>query len=394
MGVETIALIVAAGDSTRLKGATPKPYMEYGGKTILIRTIEQFLSHPRIDGVRVVIKREHHPVYKKVTLGMNIFPPVIGGNSRQESVRRGLDALRHVNPKVVLVHDAARPMASHALIDRVLDGLKTHKGVIPTLPVADTIKQVKEGVVTATLPRETLQRVQTPQGFHYAELLAAHEEHAGKSLTDDAAVLETAGHQVVAVEGEASNFKITTAEDLKQFMQIVELGYETRTGIGFDVHALALHDVDTPASQQYISLCGVRIPYTHYLRGHSDADVGLHAIVDALLGTIAEGDIGTHFPPDDQKWKGADSDRFLMHAYELLKMRGGDVVNIDVTLICERPVIKPYSQQMREHMASMLKIDVNRISVKATTTEKLGFTGRGEGIAAQAVATIRLPRAS
>ncbi len=392
MAIKTIALIVAAGGSTRMNGGIPKPYMDFAGKTIIARTVEIFLSHPRIDAVRVVIKREHNPLYKKATFGLPIFPMVVGGETRQESVKRGLESLRHINPHYVLVHDAARPLTSHALIDRVLDGLDKHEGVIPTLPVPDTIKQIESGLVKSTLPREGLHRVQTPQGFAYAPLLAAHEKLAELSLTDDAAVMEQCGHKIAAVEGEVGNFKITTQEDLRQFMQAVEIGFETRTGLGFDVHALMTHDEDTPSSQHYIKLCGVKIPHTHYLKGHSDADVGLHAIVDAMLGAICEGDIGTHFPPDDHKWKGADSERFLMHAYELIKMRGGDVQHIDVTLICERPLIKPHVATMRHHMASLLKLAEDRISVKATTTEKLGFTGRGEGIAAQAIATIKLPR--
>lgn len=321
-----------------------------------------------------------------------MFPCVIGGDNRQESVLKGLRALAHRNPEYVLVHDIARPLASHALISRVLDGLKNSKAVIPGLPVADTIKRVQAGLVGETVPRDNLYKIQTPQGFHFKSLLEAHEKLAGQLLTDDAAVIEQAGGDVVIVEGEIDNFKITTPKDVDRMQTLLALNTETRTGMGYDVHQLKMHDDDTPVSQHDIKICGVRIPFSHGLVGHSDADVGLHALVDAVLGAIGDGDIGMHFPPDDHKWQGADSERFLMHAYELVRARGGEIVHLDVTIICERPKISPHRDQMKQHIAQMLKLDLDRVSVKATTTEKLGFTGRGEGIAAQAVATVRLPR--
>lgn len=389
--LRTIALLVAAGHSERMGGGLPKPYIQLGGESILQRTIKAFLEHPAIDGVRVVIRREHHPYYRKAIGGLTVIPCVMGGNSRQESVRLGLESLSHHQPERVLVHDIARPFVSKKLISRITDALDTHQAVIPVLAITDTIKRVENGKVTDTIAREGAVRVQTPQGFHYQTLIAAHKQAIGKNLTDDAAVCELGNISVFTVDGENENFKITNTGDLKHMETNLALNSETRVGMGYDVHVLARHEEDTPVTQQTIKLCGVRIAFTHYLVGHSDADVGLHAIVDAILGAIGAGDIGTHFPPHERKWQGADSERFLLHAYELLKNRGGELINIDITLICERPKISPHSQTMIEHIANTLKIDTHRISIKATTTEKLGFAGRGEGIAAQAVATVRLP---
>ncbi len=390
---ETIALIVAGGASERMGGGVPKQYMEIGDKSVLARTIEAFLSHPEIDGVRVVIRREHHGLYRKAINGLTIFPLVVGGDTRQESVRRGLEALRHVAPKRVLVHDAARPLISHDLISRTLEALKTHDAVIPIIHVSDTLRYVS-AEETHTVDRTNLYGVQTPQAFAYDALLAAHTQLAGENFTDDAALFEKLQKPVHCIAGEALNFKITHPWDIKRLMNILSLQTETRTAMGYDVHALKLHSPETPVAKQTIKICGVNIPHTHYLEGHSDADVGTHALVDALLGSICEGDIGSHFPPNDMQWKGADSDRFLMHAFELLTKRGGEIVHLDLTLICERPKLAPYREAMRAHISQLIKLDIGRISIKATTTEKLGFTGRGEGIAAQAVATVRLPRAS
>lgn len=387
----TIALIVAAGAGERVGGAVPKQYFKFEGKTLLERTVEVFLSHPRISGVRVVIARSHHPTYKKALFGKTLFPPVIGGENRQESVRRGLQALKHANPARVLVHDAARPLVTHALIDRMIDALAAHKAAIPAIPVADTLRYMSNDE-SKTITREQLYAVQTPQAFHYEALLAAHEQLAGLGLTDDAALFEKLGKQMTRVDGEANNFKITTQADMERFMEILAAQAETRTAMGYDVHRLLPHASDVPMTQRYIRLCGVNIPHSHYLEGHSDADVGLHALVDALLGTMSEGDIGSHFPPEDKRWKGADSSRFLMHAFELLSKRSGQIIHLDLTLICEAPKIAPHREAMRGYISKLLKLDIGRISIKATTTEKLGFEGRAEGIAAQAIATVRLPR--
>lgn len=392
MAERTIALLVAAGKSERMQADMPKPYLSVDQEPLLRRAVKCFLGQPGIDGVRVVIRREHHPYYRKAIEGLTLFPCVIGGETRQESVRLGLESVAHRAPERVLVHDVARPMASPALIARVLTALDMHKAVVPALAVTDTIKRVEDGIVGETVPRDSLYSIQTPQGFNYESLLAAHRKLAGQSLTDDAAVIEKAGGKVAIVDGDTDNFKITTQMDVERMQTLLSLNSEIRTGMGYDVHQLKAHDKDTPMNQQNIKLCGVRIPFTHGLVGHSDADVGLHAMVDAVLGAIGDGDIGTHFPPDDPKWQGADSERFLLHAYELVHARGGEIVHLDVTLICEKPKVAPHREQMRQHIAQLLKLSQDRVSIKATTTEKLGFTGRGEGIAAQAVATVRLPR--
>ena len=392
MAEEIIALLVAAGKSERMQTDVPKPYMQLGDENLMRRTVKAFLNHPEINGVRVVIRREHHTLYKQAINGLTIFPCAIGGDSRQDSVRLGLESIAHRKPKYVLVHDIARPLASPALISRVIKSLEIHKAAIPCLPVTDTIKRKGIDSKIDTIDRHNLYTAQTPQGFHFADLLAAHQKLAGQSHTDDAALMEQIGQTIALIEGDADNIKITTQSDFKRMQTFLTLNTETRTGMGYDVHQLKAHDMDTPLSQQNIRLCGINIPFTHHLVGHSDADVGMHALVDAILGAIGSGDIGTHFSPDDRRWQGADSSRFLLHAYELLSSRGGELVNLDVTLICERPKVAPYRAQMVSYISQLLKIAPDRVSIKATTTEKLGFAGRGEGIAAQAVATVRLPR--
>jgi len=388
----TLALLVAAGKSERMQADVPKPYMQLGEESLMRRTIKAFLNHPDIDGIRVVIRREHHAKYKQAVSDLTLFPCVIGGDTRQESVRLGLESIAHRKPAHVLVHDIARPLASADLISRVRKALDTHAAVVPALPIMDAVKRMQPGREAETIDRHHLYTVQTPQGFHFDALLTAHQKLRGEALPDDAALIEKTGGHVATVEGDPDNLKITTAKDLETMERLLTLNSEIRVGMGYDVHALHLHGPEIPLSQQFIRLCGVNIPFTHRLIGHSDADVGLHALVDAILGAIGDGDIGTHFPADDHKWKGANSSRFLLHAYELLSGRGGELVHLDVTLVCEHPRIAPYREQMIAHIAQMLKLSPDRVSIKATTTEKLGFAGRGEGIAAQAIATVRLPR--
>lgn len=388
----TIALLVAAGKSERMQSDTPKPYLTLDGQSILRRTVKNMLAHPKIDGVRVVIRRKHHAHYKRCVTDLTLFPPVIGGDTRQESVYRGLKSVLHRHPVTILVHDIARPLTPHHVIDDVLEGLKKHEAVIPALAITDTIKRTSNGMAIETVGRENLYTVQTPQGFRYDALLAAHEKFVGEAYTDDAALIEAFGGQVALVEGSPDNIKLTTQAELARMQTIIEQSMETRIGMGFDVHAFCDHDKDTPEHRRAVKLCGIRIPFEQRLAGHSDADVGLHAVVDAIFGALGDGDIGMHFPPHDQKWKGADSERFLMYAYEQVVARKGAVVHLDVTLICEKPHVSPHRAAMKQHIAQLLKLPEHRISVKATTTEKLGFTGRGEGIAAQAVATLSLPK--
>ena len=378
---DSIALIVAAGSGTRFGGEVPKQYLPLAGRPVLRHSIETFLAHPRISNVRVVINAEHRGLYDDAVSGLSVMAPVVGGATRQESVRNGLESLFDAKPGRVLIHDAARPFLSAAIIERTLAALDETSGAIVAVPVTDTLKRARNEVVMETVERTGLWRAQTPQGFRFDEILAAHRRAAGASLTDDAAVAEAAGLPVRLVIGADDNFKITTTDDLRRAERLLApAAFEFRTGMGYDVHRFVAGDG--------VTLCGIRIPHDQSLEGHSDADAGLHALTDALLGTIGAGDIGNHFPPSDPRWRGADSAQFLSHAVELLAANGARVVHVDVTIICERPKIAPHRAAMVSRIASIMGIAESRVSVKATTTEGLGFTGRREGLAAQAVATV------
>ena len=380
----TYAVIVAAGRGTRFGGALPKQYLPLGGGTVLRHAVGAFSLHSRIAGVQVVIRDEDRAAYEAAVAGLSLLPPVPGGAERQDSVRLGLEALSAHHPDRVLIHDGARPFADHALIDRVIDALDRAPAAVPALPLGDTIKRVAQGAIRETVDRAQLWRAQTPQGFHFDAIVAAHRAAAGQVLTDDSAVAEAAGLMPVVVAGSEDNLKITTAQDLAAAERLLASRLvDVRVGQGFDVHPFGPGD--------HVMVCGVAIPHEVAPVGHSDADVGLHALTDAVLGAIGAGDIGMHFPPSDPQWRGASSDRFLAYAAALVRERGGDISAVDVTVICERPKIAPYRERMIERMAEILAVSPGRVSVKATTTERLGFTGRGEGIAAQAVATVRLP---
>ncbi|MEQ8194867.1 MAG: bifunctional 2-C-methyl-D-erythritol 4-phosphate cytidylyltransferase/2-C-methyl-D-erythritol 2,4-cyclodiphosphate synthase [Rhodospirillales bacterium] len=378
------ALIVAAGRGSRFGGELPKQYTLLAGEPVLRHTVSAFLHHPRIDSVRVVIHRDDRDLYDRAVGPLDLLEPVGGGATRQDSVRLGLESLEAVGAETVLIHDAARPFVDRALIGRVLDSLRDYPGAIPAVAVSDTLKRGSDSVIGETVARDDLWRAQTPQGFRYADIMAAHRRLAGETLTDDAALLERLGQPVGMVEGSEDNFKITTAADLERAERLIG-GGDIRTGFGFDVHRFA------PGDQ--VMLCGIAIPHDQGLAGHSDADVGLHALTDAILGAVGEGDIGVHFPPSDARWRGAPSDIFLAHARDLAAAKGGSIVNADVTLICERPKVSPHRFAMAARIAEILRIDPSRVNIKGTTTEGLGFTGRGEGIAAQAVATIRVKSA-
>jgi 2-C-methyl-D-erythritol 4-phosphate cytidylyltransferase / 2-C-methyl-D-erythritol 2,4-cyclodiphosphate synthase len=380
------ALIVAAGRGSRFGGPLPKQYALLHGQPVLRRTLEVYRSAPQINSLRVVIADGDQPQYTVAVAGLDLAQPVLGGVSRQQSVLNGLEALAGDAPDFVAVHDAARPFVRPVDITACLEAASAEgvDGAVLGVRLSDTIKRTGgDGAVVDTIPRTNLWRAQTPQIFRYAALLKAHRAAAtlGQSeataLTDDAAVAEHAGLKVVMVEGSEDNRKITTAEDLRVAM-------ETRTAFGFDVHGFGPGDA--------VMLGGIAIPHTHTLAGHSDADVALHALTDAVLGTIGAGDIGKHFPPSDAQWRGVSSDRFLRHAIELLTARGGRIVHLDLTLVCEAPKIGPHRDAMVASIARITGLSADRISVKATTTEKLGFTGRREGIAAQAVATVEIPR--
>ncbi len=391
------ALIVAAGRGTRAAGAAggPKQYVPLAGHAVLWHTLRAFVTHAAVDAVQVVIHADDRDLYADAIAGLpsaKLLPPVPGGATRQASVRAGLEALSHHAPRHVLIHDAARPFLGADVLDRLIAALTGHDAVLAAEPVADTLKRASAGgIIAGTVDRAGLWRAQTPQAFAFRAILDLHRQAADAGrhdFTDDAAIAEWAGTPVLLVEGSSRNSKITTAEDLRMAERLMGQSstagaMEPRSGTGFDVHRFEAGDA--------VWLCGVRIPHTHKLEGHSDADVGLHALTDALLGAIGDGDIGQHFPPSDPKWKGAASHLFLEDAARRVRARGGRIVNVDVTLLCEAPRVGPHRDAMRAAVARMLGIDASRVGVKATTTEGLGFTGRREGIAAMAAASVMLP---
>ncbi len=385
-----VALVVAAGRGIRAGRDLPKQYAVLGGKTVLRRTLEMLQSHEGLGAIQVVIGPDDARLYEEAARGLpGLLPPVEGGATRQQSVRNGLEALADHAPAIVLVHDAARPLASASMIADVFAACDDAHGAVPVLAVNETVKRVETGEIIATVPREALATAQTPQGFPFRRLLDAHRAaaEAGRDdLTDDAAVAALAGLSVRTVAGDRANIKLTSPADFISAERMLSVGTETRTAQGFDVHSFG------PGSSVW--LCGVEIPHSHGLVGHSDADVGLHALTDALLGVIGDGDIGEHFPPTDPQWRGASSDRFLADAVHRVRARDGRIINLDVTFICEAPRIGPYRQKMQARIAEIAGVATDRVGVKATTSEKLGFTGRGEGIAAIATATLRLPWSS
>jgi len=382
------AVVVAAGQGLRAGGDLPKQFRAIGGETLLRRALLSFVEAPKVGLVQPVVRSEDLMLVRSLTGGMDVLAPVFGGATRQASVRAGLEALEKRNPEIVLVHDAARPFASANLIERAIEAAEKTGAAIPALPVSDTVKRIDEtGNVAATLDRNSIRLVQTPQAFAFPALLEAHRRAMAQGrndFTDDAALAEWAGMTVSVFAGEPGNIKLTTREDFAraEAIQSAALG-DVRTGSGLDVHAFGPGD--------HVTLGGIRIPYRQALTGHSDADVALHALTDAILGALADGDIGAHFPPTDPQWRGASSDRFLSFAVERVRARGGRIAHLDLTIVCEAPRIGEHRDRMRANIAKLAGIGIDRVAVKATTSEKLGFTGRGEGIAAHATATVRLP---
>jgi 2-C-methyl-D-erythritol 4-phosphate cytidylyltransferase/2-C-methyl-D-erythritol 2,4-cyclodiphosphate synthase len=371
---KSIALIIAAGKGKRYAGSVPKQYELLNGEPILWHSIQAFLNNPQIDAVIVVIHPEHENLYQNIRIsGYSNVEYCFGGEERQDSVRLGLEAAAKFAPKNVLIHDAARPFVSHEVIFNVLEKLVDSQAVIPIIECNDSIRYDAKPI-----EREKVRFVQTPQGFDYEMILKAHQDAQGSAYTDDAQIAEAAGVEITYSQGDARNIKITTRADMQNRKSEVQ----QRVGMGFDVHAFGEGDS--------VTICGVKIPHSRALQGHSDADVGLHALTDAILGAIGEGDIGEHFPPSEAKWAGMDSSFFLAKAALLLAAKHGRVVNVDVTIICEEPKITPHKSLMRENIAKILNIGLDAVNIKATTTEKLGFTGRGEGIAAQAVASVEI----
>ena len=374
-------ILVAAGTGSRFGAETPKQFLPLLGKPVMRHAAEALAKYATL----IQPVGEAAPIAAALA-GLDHLPIVPGGATRQDSVRAGLDALLPHAPTIVLVHDAARPNIPAGTIDALLAALEHHPGAIPAAPVADTLKRVVDGIITETVPRDGLFRAQTPQAFRIAPLLAAHR--SGKiGATDDASLLEAAGETVAIVPGSDDNIKLTYPDDLVRLERAMSvatsIGLIPRVGTGFDVHVLT--------AGRKLFLCGVEVPHDKGLAGHSDADVGIHALCDAIYGALAEGDIGRHFPPSQAEWKDVDSARFLAHAASRIAERGGRLANADVTLICERPKIAPHAAAMMARLADIMGVPLGLISVKATTTERLGFTGRGEGIAAQAVATLLLP---
>jgi 2-C-methyl-D-erythritol 4-phosphate cytidylyltransferase / 2-C-methyl-D-erythritol 2,4-cyclodiphosphate synthase len=371
------AILVAAGSGSRFGAETPKQFLSVAGKPVIRHAADALAAHVSL----LQPVGDQGPIEAALT-GLPALPVVPGGATRQDSVRAGLEALVPHAPDAVLVHDAARPVIPARTIPDLIAALAAAAGAVPAVPVADTLKRAARGTILETVSREGLFRAQTPQAFRFVNLLAAHRSGL-RGSTDDAALLEAMGDAVAIVTGSDDNIKLTWPEDLARLERIMAPPLYPHVGTGFDVHAL---EVGRP-----LMLCGIAVPHDRGLAGHSDADVGIHALCDAIYGALADGDIGRHFPPNEASWKDADSARFLAHAAARIAARGGRLSNADVTLICERPKITPHAAAMRTRLASILGVDVARISVKATTTERLGFTGRGEGIAAQAVATVLLP---
>lgn len=383
----TAAILVAAGRGLRAGAGGPKQYRTIGGQTVIYRAMEAFSGHPDVFAVQPVVNPDDTALFQEAAAGLRHQPPT-GGATRQASVHAGLEALAHEKPDIVLIHDAARPFVTSAVISRAIAAAGRTGAAIPVVPVTDTIKLTGDtGDVEATPERARVRIAQTPQAFRFDVILEAHRRAAreGRSdFTDDAALAEWAGLTVATFEGDPANMKLTTPEDfVREEARLASQLGDIRTGTGYDVHAFGDGD--------HVMICGVRVPHSKGFLAHSDGDVGLHALVDAILGALADGDIGSHFPPSDAKWKGASSDQFLKYAVERVTARGGRIANLEVTLICERPKIGPLRDTMRAKIAEISGVHISRVAVKATTSERLGFTGREEGIAATASATIRLP---
>lgn len=373
------ALIVAAGTGTRMGGALPKQFAPLAGKPLLRHAVERLRAHPRITEVRVVVGQDQERLALEALAGLDVGKLIAGGAERADSVRAGLAA---IEGGIVLVHDAARPFCPPDVVDRLLDALGSADGAVPVLPVADTLAK-GDRELRGTVNRTQLLRVQTPQAFQVDDLRYAYEEAGSGNPTDESTVMQLAGLKVVTVAGDESLHKLTTPRDWERAEMLLAATMVSRSGMGFDVHAFG--------GPGPLVMGGITIDHPQGLAGHSDADVVLHAITDALLGAAALGDIGQHFPPSDPRWKGAASDIFLRHAAELVRDRGGIIDHVDCTVICEAPKVGPHRHAIQERVADILSVPSGQVSIKATTTEQLGFTGRGEGIAAQAIATLRLP---
>lgn len=393
-----VALITACGRGNRFNRGEgiPKQYLPLAGIPMLRHSILAFLNHPQVSDVLCVIHPDDIELYEQSTIGLDLLNPVFGGETRQSSIRIGLEELIDYKPNKVLIHDGVRPFVSKRIINGILEKLESHPAVIPAIAVEDTIKKIGDGKIEWTLERENLWRAQTPQGFLYQDILNSHIAFKDLNFTDDSALNEYAGIPVAIVPGSQNNFKITTEEDYDRAKHMIpflidDYREETRCGMGFDVHGFRKIEND---EDNFIRLCGTEIEFDKKILAHSDGDVGIHALIDALLGAIGQGDIGEHFPPSEQKWKNCDSREMLKKVYEIIQKSSASILNIDLTIICEKPKILKYKNKMKEELSSILGISSQRINIKATTTEKLGFIGREEGIACQAIASILINTAS
>lgn len=384
------ALIAAAGSGSRLGGDLPKQYQKIAGKPILQHTLEMFLSCPGLQAIAVIIDPAHRDHYESIAEQLELFEPVTGGKDRRISVFSGLRYFSNLmDDDIILIHDAARPFITYEEIQEVAHQAATHGAATLATPVTDTQKYDNGDYVK----RENLWAIQTPQGFRYGLVVDAHEKAHEKAdsnaiYTDDTGLVAALGHKIEMVPGKRANIKITTQEDMEIAKKMLSSGpaphpFETRTGFGYDVHAFT--------EGHTVHLCGVEIPHLRTLKGHSDADAGLHAITDALFGTIGAGDIGTHFPPSDPQWKDCDSTVFLKKALNMISARKGKLVNIDLTFICEEPKISPHAAAMQQRVANLCGLSADRVGIKATTSERMGFLGRSEGLAAQAVVSVKFP---
>ena len=389
---KVVALITACGRGTRMGygEGIPKQYLPIASAPILRHSILALLNHPEIDDVLCIIHADDVALYEEAVAGLDLLNPIFGGDTRQASIRIGLESLKEYNPKKVLIHDGVRPFVSKRIINGILEKLTTHPAVIPVIAVEDTLKKYSDGKIEWTLERENLWRAQTPQGFLFSDILNSHVAFKDLSFTDDSALNEYAGIPVAIVPGSQNNFKITTAEDYERAKRVAvtrieNVVQENRCGTGFDVHGFREM---RKGEKKIIRICGVDVAYDKKLEAHSDGDVGIHAIIDAILGAIGEGDIGEHFPPSSDKYKDMDSREMLKIIRHVLLKKGGKILNIDVTLICQEPKISAHKKDMKKALAEDLNISPARINIKGTTTENLGFLGRTEGIAAQAAASV------
>lgn len=380
-------IIAAAGRGTRFSDTLPKQYFKINDKTILRHTIDNALFWPGLKSLHVIINPDDAKHYHEAVMNLDLPNPIHGGKERSDSINNALNNISNIaNDEIILIHDAARPFVSFTDIQKLLQSLQNNRAASLAHPVFDTLRHAKDSIAGDIIDRNGLWALQTPQAFRYADIKAAHmKSQYNQEYTDDTSLVSAIGIDVALVEGKRSNIKITTQDDIKMAKALLTKQTQTQVGLGFDVHAFDKEKTDKP-----LILCGIKVDHTHSLDGHSDADVGLHAITDALFGALAEGDIGQHFPPSDNQYKDMDSAVFLQKASSILKEKNGDIQNIDLTLICELPKIAPYSKSMKKRIAQILDIEQTNINIKATTTEKLGFTGRGEGIAAQAVVTIKI----